>query len=169
MTVRLSPEAALYGNEHPVPALPPCVHYAGSERFIAKALELQRARGPVLDVAGDCEDGAPIGFEAGHARMIARLIASSGNAHNRVGARIHDVRHPAWQTDLEILIGEAGDRIAFITLPKAETAGDVARLLEALTREAARHAAGRAIPVSVLIETPGAAHDAWAIAALPQI
>ena len=122
MTVRLSPEAALYGNEHPVPALPPCVHYAGSERFIAKALELQRARGPVFDVAGDCEDGAPIGFEAEHARMIAKLIGSSANAHNRVGARIHDVRHPAWQSDLEILVGEVGDRIAFVTLPKAETA-----------------------------------------------
>jgi len=67
----------------------------------------------VFDVAGDCEDGAPIGFEAEHARMIANLIGSSGNAHNRVGARIHDVRHPAWQSDLEILVGEAGDRIAF--------------------------------------------------------
>jgi citrate lyase subunit beta/citryl-CoA lyase len=169
MTVRLSPQAALYGDERPLPALPACVHYAGSERFIAKALELQAARGPVFDVAGDCEDGAPIGGEAAHAHMVARLIQSPANRHGRIGARIHDVRHPAWQTDLEILVGEAGDRIAFITLPKAETAGDVARLLEALTREAARHAAGRAIPVSVLIETPGAAHEAWAIAALPQI
>ena len=80
MTVRLSPQVALYGNERPLPVLPPCVHYAGSERFIAKALELQRARGPVFDVAGDCEDGAPIGFEAEHAQMIARLIGSSANA-----------------------------------------------------------------------------------------
>src|ERR1700682_4993272 len=69
MTVRLSPQAALYGDERPLPALPACVHYAGSERFIAKALELQAARGPVFDVAGDCEDGAPIGGEAAHAHM----------------------------------------------------------------------------------------------------
>src|SRR5436309_8011248 len=107
MSVRLSPEAALYGNERPLPALPPCVHYAGSERFIAKALELQRAKGPVFDVAGDCEDGAPIGGEIAHARMIAALIESDANAHGRVGARIHDVRHPAWQSDLEILVAEA--------------------------------------------------------------
>jgi len=133
MTVRLSPQAALYGNERALPALPPCVHYAGSERFIAKALEIQRERGPVFDVAGDCEDGAPIGREAEHARMIARLIASPANVHGRFGARIHDVRHTAWQSDLEILLGDAGDRIAFITLPKSETLADVERMLDALT------------------------------------
>ncbi|TMG97677.1 MAG: CoA ester lyase [Betaproteobacteria bacterium] len=169
MSVRLSPEAALYGNERPLPALPPCVHYAGSERFIAKALELQRARGPVFDVAGDCEDGAPIGLEAEHARMIAKLIGSSANAHNRVGARIHDVRHPAWENDLEILVGEAGDRIAFLTLPKSETVGDVERALEALAKHSARKGLSRTIPLSVLIETPSAVHDAWAIAELPGI
>jgi citrate lyase subunit beta/citryl-CoA lyase len=165
----LSPQVALYGNERILPTLPPCVHYAGSERFIAKALELQRARGPVFDVAGDCEDGAPIGLEAEHARMIAKLIGSSANAHNRIGARIHDVRHPAWQNDLEILVGEAGDRIAFLTLPKAETVGDVERALDALAKHSARNRLGRTIPLCVLIETPSAVHDAWSIAALPGI
>ncbi|HEY3179340.1 MAG TPA: aldolase/citrate lyase family protein [Casimicrobiaceae bacterium] len=169
MTVRLSPQAALYGNEQPLPVLPPCVHYAGSERFIAKALELQRERGPVFDVAGDCEDGAPIGGEVEHARMIAKLIGSSANAHGRVGARIHDVRHPAWQSDLEILVGDVGDRIAFLTLPKAETVSDVERALDTLSKHIARRGVGRTIPVSVLIETPSAVHDAWAIAALPGI
>src|SRR5436309_13791010 len=84
MTVRLSPQAALYGDERPLPVLPPCVHYAGSERFIAKALELQRAKGPAFDVAGDCEDGAPIGGEVAHARMIAALIQSRSE-ERRVG------------------------------------------------------------------------------------
>src|SRR5438552_5956272 len=169
MTVRLSPQAALYGDERPLPALPACVHYAGSERFIAKALELQAARGPVFDVAGDCEDGAPIGGEAAHAHMVARLIQSPANRHGRIGARIHDVRHPAWQTDLEILVGEAGDRIAFLTLPKAETVVDVERALDALGKHSARNGLSRTIPLSVLIETPSAVHDAWAIAALPGI
>jgi citrate lyase subunit beta/citryl-CoA lyase len=168
-SVRLSPQAALYGNERHLPTLPPCVHYAGSERFIAKALELQRNRGPVFDVAGDCEDGAPIGFEAEHAQMIAKLIGSSANVHNRVGARVHDIRHPAFQSDLEILVGDAGDRIAFLTLPKAETVGDVERALDTLAKHTERRGLRRAIPVSVLIETPSAVHDVWQIAALPGI
>lgn len=167
MTARLSPQAALYGGERALPVLPPCVHYAGSERFIAKALELQRERGPVFDVAGDCEDGAPIGGEIPHAKMIAALIRSPANAHGRVGARIHDVRHSAWQSDLEILLGEAGERIAFLTLPKSESAGDVERTLDAVSLHAARRGLGRPIPLSVLIETPAAVHDAWRIAALP--
>ena len=169
MSVRLSPQAALYGDERPLPVLPPCVHYAGSERFIAKALEMQRARGPVFDVAGDCEDGAPIGGEIAHAKMIAALMRSDANAHGRFGARMHDASHPAWPSDLEILIGDAGDRIAFLTLPKAESAGDVERTLDAIGRHCARRGLGRSIPLSVLIETPAAAHDAWRIAALPGI
>ena len=165
----LSPQAALYGDAELLPPLPPCVHYAGSEKFLTKALELQAARGPVFDVSGDCEDGAPIGLEAEHARMVARLIASPANRHNRMGARVHDVTHGSWYTDLEILIGEVGDRIAFLTLPKAEATADVVRMLEALASETARVGLARQIPVSVLIETPGAVHDAWAIAALPGV
>ena len=165
----LSPQAALYGNERPLPSLPPCVHYAGAQRYIAKALELQAQRGPVFDVAGDCEDGAPIGEEVGHARMIATLIRGDDNRYGRVGARIHDVGHPSWQRDLEIFVQDAGDRIAFLTLPKAENVADVDRMLDALSREMARCGLRRSIPVSILIETPGALHDAWAIAALPGI
>ncbi|MEP7276197.1 MAG: aldolase/citrate lyase family protein [Betaproteobacteria bacterium] len=163
------PQAALYGDAEPLTTLPPCVHYAGNEKFLVKALELQAARGAVFDVAGDCEDGAPVGLEVDHAKMVARLIASPANRHARMGARVHDVTHPAWSSDLEILVGEAGDRIAFLTLPKAEATADVERMLEALAAETAHAGLSRQIPVSVLIETPGAAHDAWAIAGLPGI
>jgi citrate lyase subunit beta / citryl-CoA lyase len=168
-SARLSPQAALYGDAEALPPLPPCVHYAGSEKFLAKALELQAARGPVFDVAGDCEDGAPVGLEVEHAKMVARLIASPANRHDRMGARVHDVTHAAWYGDVEILVGDAGDRVAFLTLPKAEAAADVERMMEALAAETARAGLARQIPVSVLIETPGAAHDAWAIAALPGV
>jgi citrate lyase subunit beta / citryl-CoA lyase len=169
VTARLSPQAALYGHDRPLPALPPCVHYAGSARFIEKALALQAERGPVFDVAADCEDGAPVGGEREHARAMAALIAGRGNRHDRAGARVHDVRHPAWRDELEILVGEAGDRLAFLTVPKVETAGDVERFLDALALADARRGLGREIPVSVMIETHGAVHDAWAIAALPGV
>ena len=133
----------------------------------------------MFDVAGDCEDGAPIGGEAAHARMIAGLIASPTNRFDRFGARIlrknpgfktsDDVAHAAWMTDVALLIGDAGYRSAVVTLPKAESTGDVERMIEALARETARRGITRQIPVSVLIETPGAVHDAWTIAALPNV
>jgi citrate lyase subunit beta/citryl-CoA lyase len=169
VTARLSPQAALYGHDRPLPVLPPCVHYAGSARFIEKALALQAERGPLFDVAADCEDGAPVGGEREHARMVAGLIAGRGNRCDRAGARVHDVRHPAWRAELEILVGEAGDRLAFLTVPKVESAGDVERFLDALALADARRGLGREIPVSVMIETHGAVHEAWSIAALPGV
>jgi citrate lyase subunit beta/citryl-CoA lyase len=169
MTSRLHPSAALYGAERALAPLPPCVHYAGSERFIRKALSLQCEMGPVFDISCDCEDGAPIGQEREHAKIMASLIASEENALGRVGARIHDLTHHAWRSDLDILVGEAGERLAFLTLPKAESVGDVERFLHALDVERLRTGIHRPIPVSVMMETPGAVHDAWAIAALPGV
>ena len=165
----LAPQAALYGGDRPLPALPPCVHYAGSERFIRKALSLQAERGPVFDVACDCEDGAPIGSERAHAALMAGLIGGAENRHSRVGARVHDVHHPAWQAEVDVLLDGAGDRIAFLTLPKAQSAADVERFLAHVGDRVAQLGLHRVIPVSVLIETPGALHDAWPIAGLPGV
>jgi citrate lyase subunit beta / citryl-CoA lyase len=169
VTTRLSPQAALWGHERPLPALPACVHYAGRAKFIEKALALQAERGPVFDVATDCEDGAPVGAEREHARAMAALISGDANRFERVGARVHDVHHPAAVEELAILVGEAGDRIAFLTCPKAESAADVMRFFDRLTLETARRGLGREIPVSVMIETHGAVRDAWAIAAIPGV
>ncbi len=169
VSARLHPSAALYGAERAFPALPPCVHYAGSERHIAKALQLQKDMGPVFDVSCDCEDGAPVGEERAHATAMAALIAGKDNAFDRVGARIHDLSHRAWRVELDILIRAAGSRIAFLTLPKAESVDDVQRFLHAVREESLRSGVHRSIPVSVLMETPGAVHDAWSIAALPGV
>ncbi len=130
---------------------------------------MQAERGPVFDIAADCEDGAAAGGEREHARAMAALIAGGANRWNRAGARVHDVRHPATLEDLAILIGEAGDRLAFLTCPKAECASDVMRFIDAVALEVARRGLGREIPVSVMIETHGAVRDAFAIAALPSV
>jgi citrate lyase subunit beta/citryl-CoA lyase len=132
-------------------------------------MSLQVERGPVFDIAADCEDGAPVGRELQHARGMAALIASDANRHDRVGARLHGTNHSSWRAELEILVGDAGDRLAFLTLPKVECAADVVRFLDALALEDVRRGLGREIPVSVLVETHGAVRDAWAIAALPGV
>lgn len=160
------PQDVLFAGEKPFPSLPAVDHYAGSEKLIGKALVLQQKLGPVFDITGDCEDGARAGTEAEHAEMVARMVLGEHNRYGRMGARIHDVTHPHWQRDLEILVGLAGARLAFITLPKVRSATDAAIQIAALRRIEQNSGAPRALPVHVLIETHGALREVWQIAAL---
>jgi citrate lyase subunit beta / citryl-CoA lyase len=160
------PSEVLFTGEKPFPILPVVDHYAGSEKLMRKALALQQELGPIFDVTCDCEDGAHAGAEALHATMAANLIMSEANRFGRVGARIHDVTHAHWERDLEILVGIAGSRLPFITLPKPRSAGDVERQILVLRQTERVHNLHRPIPVHVLIETHGALREVWQIAAL---
>ncbi|MBX9849194.1 MAG: CoA ester lyase [Rhodocyclaceae bacterium] len=168
------PNEVLYGDgSKRFPALAACEHYAGNEKLITKALALQvemsTQAGPVFDLTCDCEDGAATGREREHAEMVADLINSDANKFNRVGVRIHDLSHPHWRQDIDILISRAGERIAYIVLPKPERAADVLTQIGVIDATRARYGVRREIPVHVLIETHGALRDAWQIAALPHV
>jgi citrate lyase subunit beta/citryl-CoA lyase len=170
MSHGLHPDDVLYaGATRPLPRLAACEHYAGNEKLLQKALRLQTEMGPVFDITGDCEDGAPAGGEREHAAMIAALIAGADNRHGRIGARIHDVRHAAWRDELATLVDQAGTRLAYLVLPKPECADDALIQISALDELRANHGIEREIPVHVLIETPGALRDAWHIARLPHV
>ncbi|GAB2181534.1 aldolase/citrate lyase family protein [Denitratisoma sp. agr-D3] len=163
------PADILYEGEAPFPFLPACEHYAGSEKLIRKALALQSELGPIFDITCDCEDGAKAGQETEHAQLVADLILDEANRFGRVGARIHDVRHPHWQDDLDIIVGKAGNRLAYIVLPKPESADDALTQISHLDDLRRQHGIVREIPVHVLIETHGALREAWQIAALPHV
>ncbi len=165
----LHPTEVLYAGGKPFPSLAACEHFAGSEKLISKALELQARMGPLFDITADCEDGAPVGREREHAKMVAALIDSPANRFNRVGARIHPVHHPLWPEELEIIVSQAGLRLAYLVLPKAESLADVEKQIAALEELRTRYDIARPIPVHVLIETPGALHEVWQIAQLPQV
>ena len=161
----MHPDQVLFQGERTLPDMPAIDHYAGSEKLIAKALDIQQQMGPVFDITGDCEDGAPAGRETEHARMVAAMVMSDANRFGRVGARIHDITHPHWRRDIDILIEEAGRRLAFITFPKPRSVADVREQLAYLRAQEAASHTGTALPVHVLIETHGALRDAWEIAA----
>jgi citrate lyase subunit beta/citryl-CoA lyase len=169
MQAALHPAAVLYRDTKPFPLLPACEHYAGSEKLIGKALALQRTLGPVFDVTCDCEDGAPAGAEREHARMVAAAINSADNRFGRVGVRIHDIGHPHWRDDLQIVVGSAGARLAYVTFPKVGGREDVQTMLTALAAIAKLNGIERTIPAHVLIETHGALREVEQIAALPGI
>jgi citrate lyase subunit beta / citryl-CoA lyase len=162
------PRDALFDTE-PVATLPVCDHYAGIESRMRKALALQGELGPVFDVTLDCEDGAPIGGEAEHAQLVAELVMSGANRHARVGARVHPVDHPAFADDVQTLVGRAGERLAFLMLPKPAGLADVERACAHVDAVARSLRPPRRIALHALIETHGALREVDAIAAHPRV
>ncbi|MFT3963393.1 HpcH/HpaI aldolase/citrate lyase family protein [Propionivibrio sp.] len=163
------PSDVLFPGEKPFPILPAVDHYAGSEKLMKKALQLQNELGPIFDITCDCEDGAHAGAEREHAEMAAGIIMSADNRHGRVAARVHDFTHAHWQQDLDVIVSIAGERLPFITLPKPRGADDVRAQIDYLRGVESRLGLRREIPVHVLIETLGALHEVWEIAALPGV
>lgn len=163
------PDAVLYPDGTPLPRIPVVEHYAGNEKTMRKAMTLQIERGPIFDITLDCEDGAQAGAERDHAEMIGALVMDADNRFNRVGTRIHDITHDAWRIDLEQIVGLAGTRLAYVVLPKVRSASDVGRVIDALREVEIRGGIEREIPLHVILETHGALHQAWEIAAIPGV
>ena len=160
-------EVLFQGKRQPV-SLPVCDHYAGSEKLMRKSIALQQELGPIFDITLDCEDGASPGDEEAHARLIASLVASEDNHHGRIGARVHDLMSDFFERDIEIICKDAAKRLAYLVIPKADSAADVTHAITIVNRIAKKH--GRSnLPLHVLIETHGALAEARDIAALPQV
>ncbi|MBV7535606.1 CoA ester lyase [Duganella sp. sic0402] len=159
-------EVLFQGNRQPL-LLPACDHYAGSEKLMRKSIALQQELGPLFDITLDCEDGASAGNEEAHARLVVELLNSDDNRFNRIGARVHDIASPYFAQDVEIICA-AAKRLAYIVIPKVNGIDELARAIKLINTHAGK--AGRKdLPVHVLIETHGALHDVYAIAALPQV
>ena len=163
------PSRALFAGEKPIPVLPACEHFAGSEKLIGKALELQAKLGKIFDVTCDCEDGAEAGREKQHAEMIVETLNSPRNVHGMVGVRIHDHTHPHWKKDIDIVVGGAGKVLAYVTIPKSTSAAQAAEMAAYVQEVAKKRKVKRAIPIHVLIETHGGLHEAWDIAAIENV
>jgi citrate lyase subunit beta/citryl-CoA lyase len=131
----------------------------------------------VFDVTLDCEDGAPVGGEKDHANMVVALANTAQAAPKsiakvpvrRIGARIHAVGHPAFTSDVEIILGGAAQALSYIMVPKVESVDDVHRAVAAMDAAVSPGQRATPIPVHVLIESPAAVHHAFAIAAHPRV
>jgi len=169
MATPTDPRDALFDADEIGAALPVCDHYCGVEARMKKSLELQAKLGPVFDITLDCEDGAPIGGEAEHVRMVAELAMSAENRHGRVGARVHPVDHASFADDVATLVGRAGERLAYLMVPKPRSLAAVERACAEIDHQSRVHGLTRALPVHVLVETHGALRDVEAIAAHPRV
>lgn len=178
---RRHPRDVLLGAKVATP-LPVCDHYSGVEARMRKSLALQAEMtlefgACVFDVTLDCEDGAPVGGEIDHANMVVALanqaqVAIKKIAYSlvpRVAVRVHPVDHPAFEQDVDIIVGGAASALCHLMVPKVETVSDVDRAVKLIDLVAARSGRQDALPVHVLIESPGAVHRAFDIAAHPRV
>ena len=164
------PRLALFDpDEAEVPRLPVCDHYSGVEARMRKSLALQVELGPVFDVTLDGEDGAPVGGEIEHAQLIAELVNGPDNRHGRVGARVLPVGHPHFEAVVDLLVQQAGARLAYLMLPKPRGLADLQRAVDTVDAAARRHGLARPIPLHALVETHGALREVQALAAHPRI
>lgn len=163
----MHPNQALYDSNKSLPIIPSCEHFAGSEKLIGKAFQMQRKLGPVFDITCDCEDGAETGKEVEHAEMVVRMVNADDNPFGMAGTRIHDYSHPDWRQDVDILVPGAGKKLAYITIPKTESYAQALEMVEYIQAKAKGAGIEREIPIHVLIETHGALSDVKKLATLP--
>ncbi len=164
----MHPSEVLFQGMHQPVSLPACDHYAGSEKLMRKSMLLQQQLGPVFDITFDCEDGAAAGNERAHATLVGELVASDENRFGRIGARVHEPGSEHFEADLAAICGRAAKQLAYVVIPKVDSAHQLRDAIAAVRRHA--QAAGRAdLPVHALVETHGALHEVWEIAALPGV
>ena len=177
----LHPRTVLLGAQGATGFLPVCDHYSGVEARMKKSLQLQAEMAAefgacVFDVTLDCEDGAPAGAEIDQAHRVAGLAnaafadakAHPQNIQTRVGARLHPVDHAFFASDAEIVVGSAAAALAYIMVPKVESLTDVDAAVLAIDA-AAQGKRAAPLPLHVLIESPAAVHQAFAIARHPRV
>lgn len=166
----IHPRDALFDPDEPAgSALPVCDHYCGVELRMRKSLELQAELGPVFDVTLDGEDGAPVGGEIEHAQLIAELVNGAGNRFGRVGARVLPVGHARFEAMVDVIVGRAGGRLAYLMLPKPRSLADLQRAVAVIEDAERRAGLARPVPLHALVETHGALRQVAALAAHPRI
>lgn len=172
------PRNILLGAQARTGVLPVCDHYSGAPARMRKSLRLQAELieefgACVFDVTLDCEDGAPTGGEVEQAHTICELLnalpTTAGGGVRvplpRVGARVHAVDHASFASDVAIIVGGAAAASSYLMVPKVESVDDVEQALSAIDA-----AAGNTqVPLHVLIESPAAVQQAFAIAAHPRV
>lgn len=171
MTDSIHTQDLLLGAQASAVVLPVCDHYSGQPERMRKSLQLQAELTAelgrcVFDVTLDCEDGATVGQEAAHADLVADLVRTHTQAHPqaRVAVRVHALEHTAFVDDVARIVGQVGDRLTHVMLPKVENVAQVELAARALDR-----AYGPNLPLHVLLESPAAVQQAFAIAAHPRV
>jgi citrate lyase subunit beta/citryl-CoA lyase len=147
-------------------ALPVCDHHSHLEVDMWVSLQQQIATAhqgaPVFDLTLDIEGCASPGAEIEQAQVICTLLDSPSNRFGRVGVRLLPIGHRLFADTAGIVL-RAANRPAYLICPQPRNLADVQRAAATLD------ALGACTPLHAVIETHGALHEVFDIAAHPRI
>ncbi|WP_409488824.1 HpcH/HpaI aldolase/citrate lyase family protein [Pseudomonas promysalinigenes] len=149
--------------------LPVVDHYAGIERFMYNALQLQANMKGAFDVTLDFEDGSSAGNEHEQMQLIKEVLNDEINLHERVGIRIHDASSNYWRLQCEYTIGTGLVPPAYITLPKVTDIAQVKTVAAYVAELSEKAGLLLPIPLHILIEQPGVLGELDGILRIPEI
>lgn len=162
--------------------LPVCDHYCGVEARMVKSLALQVELAEefgtcVFDVTLDCEDGARVGGERDHALMVTSLASQAYDASKsttnqvlaRVAVRVHPVDHPAFEQDVDIILGRAAHALCHVMIPKVNSLNELERAVACIDYVTRSTNQASLMPVHVLIESPEGLQSCAEIVSHPRV
>ena len=84
-------------------------------------------------------------------------------------ARACSGRSSRFDQVVETIVAKAGSRVAYLMIPKVRGVADLQRAADAIDAAARNAGISRSIPLHALVETHGALHEVFALAAHPRI
>jgi malyl-CoA/(S)-citramalyl-CoA lyase len=132
------------------------------EKVRAKAGELTRQVDVVL---GNLEDAIPIESKAAARDGLIAMAKATDFGSTGLWARVNALNSPWFLDDMTRLVGEIGDKLEVVMIPKVEGAWDIHFVDQYLALLEARHGVKRPILVHAILETAQGVNNVEAIAA----
>jgi len=132
------------------------------EKVRAKAGELA---GQVDVVLGNLEDAIPIESKAAARDGLIAMAKATDFGSTGLWARVNALNSPWFLDDMTRLVGEIGDKLDVVMIPKVEGAWDIHFVDQYLALLEARHGLKKPILVHAILETAQGVNNVEAIAA----
>ena len=131
------------------------------EKLRAKAAELAAQVDVLL---GNLEDAIPVEAKVAAREGFIAMARSLDPAATGLWARVNALNSPWFLDDMARLVGEIGDRLDVIMLPKVEGPWDIHFIDQYLGLLEARHSVKRPIQIHAILETAEGVNNVAAIA-----
>jgi malyl-CoA/(S)-citramalyl-CoA lyase len=150
---------------HEIPFRPSrMIHFLdfSNEKMVAKAADIAKQTDILL---GNLEDAVPVDRKEAAREGLIRVGREMELGRTALWTRINALDSPWVLDDLTRLVGEIGDRLEVVMVPKVEGAWDIHYLDRLLAQLEAKHSLARPILVHAILETALGVTNVEAIAA----